>query len=224
MQGLDTQIFKLEDLTESVPEKIKQKDEEFKEKAGNLKKLEDNVKALQLKRKEKEGDLETKEVTIKKYQTQLYQVKTNKEYSALQDEIARVRADNSLIEEEIIKILDQIDAENKKITQEKELLKQEELKLNEEKAKLNEEANRAKQEIEDLKIKRSAITEKTDKVVLSKYEKIIKNRGGLAVVPVADETCQGCFQILPPQVINEIKMKKDLILCENCARILYIEE
>ncbi len=224
LQGLDTHIFRIEDELESIPERIKIMEEEFKETTANLKKLEDGVKALQLKRKEREGDLESKEGTIKKYQTQMYQVKTNKEYSALQDEIGRVKADNSLIEEEVIKLLDQIDGENKEIGKEKEFLKQEESKLNEEKKRLNEEAARIKTELGNLKTQRAELALKVDKDILKKYERIIKNRDGLAVVPVANESCQGCFRIMPPQVINEIKMKSDLIVCENCTRILYIEE
>ena len=224
LQYLDTHIFKLEDELESAPEKIKNLEDNFKEKAANLKKLEDDVKTLQLKRKEREGDLESKEGTIKKYQTQLYQIKTNKEYTALQEEIGRVRADNSLIEEDIIKILDQIDAENKKIAQEKEFLKQEEVRLNEEKVRLNEEAARAKTELEGVNLKRSELAAKVEKNILAKYERIIKSKDGLAVVPVANDSCQGCFRIMPPQVINEIRMKTNLIFCENCARILYIEE
>ena len=38
------------------------------------------------------------------------------------------------------------------------------------------------------------------------------------------DACGGCNMNLPPQVINEIMMKKNLIFCESCARILYIEE
>ena len=106
LQGLDTQIFKLEDELESIPKEIKDKEDDFKEKSGNLKKLEDNLRALQVKRKEKEVELETKEGSIKKYQTQMFQVKTNKEYTAFQEEIGRARADNSLIEEDIIRLLE----------------------------------------------------------------------------------------------------------------------
>jgi len=224
LQGLDAQIFKLEDELESIPETIKRMDEEFKEKTVNLKKLEDGIKALLLKRKEREGELETKEAAIKKYQAQQYQVKTNKEYTALQEEIGRVRADNSLIEEDIIKILDQTDAENKKAANERESLKQEDLNVNEKKKKLNEDALRIKQEMDKLKSQRQELAAKVEKTILAKYERLIKNKDGLAVVPVADECCQGCFQIMPPQVINEIRMKNDLVFCENCSRILYIEE
>lgn len=224
LQYLDTHIFKLEDELESAPEQIKKIEDNFKDKAASLKVLEDDVKTLQLKRKEREGDLESKEGTIKKYQTQLYQIKTNKEYTALQEEIGRARADNSLIEEDIIKILDQIDAENKKIAQEKEFLKQGEVRLDEEKVRLNEEMSRAKTELKGLMLKRSELAAKVEMNILAKYERRIKSKDGLAVVPVANDSCQGCFRVMPPQVINEIRMKTDLIFCENCARILYIEE
>jgi predicted nucleic acid-binding Zn-ribbon protein len=224
LQGLDTQIFRREDELESIPQRIGEMDEHFKEKAVNLKALEDGVKALQVKRKEREGDLQAKEDAIKKFQSQMYQVKTNKEYSAFQDEISRARADGSLIEEDIIKIFDQVDAENKKVAQEKEYLKKEEIALAGEKKKLDEDSARIKKELEALKAQRAELAKKVDPKVLVTYDRIVASKDRLAVVPVANESCQGCFRIMPPQVINEIRMKDALIVCENCARILYIEE
>jgi predicted nucleic acid-binding Zn-ribbon protein len=224
LQGLDTQIFRLERGLNSMPDEIRKLEDEFKEKTDRLKKLEDGLKALQVKRKEKELELETKEGSIKKLQTQLYQLKTNKEYTAMEQEIARIRADNSILEEDIIKILDQVDAENRNIAKEKEALKTEEKKLAEEKAKKDEEAKRMNAELETLKSQRAGLAVKVDKAILPKYERILNSKDGLAVVPVVSESCQGCFRLMPPQVINEIRMKNDLIFCENCARILYIEE
>jgi predicted nucleic acid-binding Zn-ribbon protein len=224
LQGLDTHIFRLEENLASIPVKTREMDDRFKEKTANLKALEDNVKALQLKRKEREGDLKAKEDAVKKFQSQMYQVKTNKEYSAFQEEIARTKADGSLIEEDIIKIFDLIDAENRKIAQEKEFLKKEESVLAAEKKRMDEDAVRIKGELGGLKAQRATLAAKVDPTVLPKYERIVTSKDGLAVVAVANDSCQGCFRIMPPQVINEIKMKNSLIFCENCARILYIEE
>lgn len=224
LQGLDTQIFRIERDIAAIPEDIKHLEDLFKDKTSNLKSLEDGLKTLQLKRKEKEGDLEAKEVTIKKHQGQLYQVKTNKEYSALEQEISRIKADNSLIEEDIIKILDQVDQQNRDIAREREVVKSEEAKLNEEKKKKSEELKRLEEDLARLKVQRLALSEKIDKIILSKYERIVRNKDGLAVVPIISESCQGCFRVLPPQVIHEAKMRKDIILCDNCSRILYIED
>ena len=59
--------------------------------------------------------------------------------------------------------------------------------------------------------------------VLAHYEKVLTGRDGVALAAVKGKSCQGCFMNLPPQVINEIKMKDKMITCDSCARILYIE-
>lgn len=224
LQGLDSQIIKIDDILEHTPEQIKEIEEALKEKSGNLKKHEDAIKALQLKRKEKEGELQTKEDSIKKYSSQMHQVKTNKEYTALQEEIGRVKADNSLIEEDILKIFDQIDAENIEVAKEKEFLKKEEAAAEEEKKHLNVEAARIKVDADKLKAQRAELAAKVDKTILAKYDRISKNKAGLAVVPILNESCQGCFGRMPSQVINEVRMHNAIICCENCTRMLYIEE
>lgn len=224
LQELDSHLIKLNGEINAVPEKIKELENIFKEKGANLKKFEDELKAIQVKKKEKEMALETGEGMIKKYQGQLGQVKTNKEYSALLEEINRVKADDSLVEEAIINFMDEIDAANKKITKEKDALKQEEVRLNEEKKRLNDEAAKLKEEAAKYEKQRSELVPKIDKPILTKYSHLLNNRDGLAVVQLANETCQGCFRVLPPQVVNEVRMKNSIVVCEYCARMLYVAE
>lgn len=224
IQALDSQILKIEDELCCIPEKTKAIEEALKEKSANLKKHEDAIKALGLKRKEKEGELQAKEDSIKKYSSQMHQVKTNKEYTALQEEIGRVKADNSIIEEAILNIFDQIDAENNAIAKEKEFLKKEEAAASEEKKIMAAEADRIKASADALRTQRAEIAAKIDKTILAKYDRILANKSGLAVVPITGESCQGCFGRMPSQVINEVKMKNAIICCENCTRMLYIEE
>ncbi len=224
LQRLDSQILKLEDELGAIPERIRELEGAFNDKSADLKKHENNVKELQLKRKEKEGDLQTKEGTIKKYTSQMYQVKTNKEYTALQEEIGRVKADNSLIEEAILNIFDQVDAENKEIASQKEFLQKEEAAMAQEKKKLDADTLLIKADADRLKATRGELAAKVDQKLLVKYDRILANKDGLAVVPITGESCQGCFGRMPAQVINEVRMKSAVICCENCTRILYIEE
>jgi len=224
LQRLDSQILKFEDELRAAPERIRELENAFNDKSANLKKHEDNVKSLQLKRKEKEGELQGKEETIKKYTSQMYQVKTNKEYAALQEEIGRVKADNSLIEEIILNIFDRLDVENKEIAAEKEFLKKEESAMADEKKKLNVDTLRIKADADILKAARSELAVKVDQKTLTRYDRILANKDGLAVVPITGESCQGCFGRMPAQVINEVRMKSTVVCCENCTRILYIEE
>jgi hypothetical protein len=60
-----------------------------------------------------------------------------------------------------------------------------------------------------------------DERLLLSYDRIRKNyRNGLAVVPVERDSCGGCFHAIPPQKQSEIKLRKKVIVCENCGRIL----
>jgi len=224
LQGLDKEIFKFEKDLAQAPEQIKSLDAEYKQKEEEVKAKDTELKQVQVAHKTKEIELKTKEDSIKKLEGQLYQLKTNKEYTAMENEIKGVKADCSLLEEEIITLLDKIDeAENQK-KQRSEELKVEQKKTEDEKKRISEEIKKEQESLNQIKTQRNTLAEKVDKNILSKYERILHNREGMALVPVRGNACQGCFLNLPPQVINEIKMKEDFVFCESCARILYMEE
>ncbi len=223
LQGFDSVIFDRKRLLEEIPDRIKAFDRIMLEKSEHLRALEEESKKLQISHKEKEGELKAKEESIKKHQAQLYQVKTNQEYTALEKEIASVTADSSLLEEEIITLLDRVDEIKKKTAKEKEILDGEKRKIDDEKKKIDIQRKAAEAEYKELNDKRKAFAAGVDKEALAKYERILHKKDGLAIVPVIGNACGGCNMNLPPQVINEAKLKKTLTFCGNCARILYSE-
>ncbi len=186
--------------------------------------MEEKDKALVLKRKEKEIDLASKEENIRKLNGQLSSLKTNKEYQAMLSQIASLKTDNSVLEEDILKIMDEQDVLKKDIAKEKSYLSEEERKFQEEKKKVDERLKEMEFRISDLTAKRGRITPSIDKRAFTQYERILKGKNGLALVRVKDDACQGCFIAVTPQVVNEIKMQDKIITCESCARILYLEE
>ena len=224
LQELDGEIFAKKRVLESAPEKIKELDEVLEKKMLNLETLTEEFKSIQLARNEKEVDLQTKEASIKKYETQLSQVKTNKEYSALEKEIGGVKADNSILEEEIIELLEKTETAEKDIAKEKEMLQLEKKEIDNAKKKIEEEKKAIQAEFDGLNTKRQEFTAKIDKGILSRYDRILQKTDGLAMVEIVDGACGGCNMNLPPQVVNETKLKKDITFCGNCARILYSKD
>ena len=71
---------------------------------------------------------------------------------------------------------------------------------------------------------RQQITPDIDKSVLSRYDAVLKHKEGLAIAPLKDMICGGCFMSLNPQTINALKMHDQLVSCEMCMRILYLED
>ena len=64
-----------------------------------------------------------------------------------------------------------------------------------------------------------------DKRYVSRYERIKKAKAGLAVARISEQgACSGCFSVIPPQRIVEIRSKDQLFSCEHCGRILIWDE
>ena len=224
LQEIDTSIFQLNQEKQNIPNQLKNLESNFEEKKNKLLSLEEKKKLIELKRKGKELEIASKEENIRKFQIQLFSLKTNKEYQAMVREIEGLKAEVSIIEEEVINLLDEIKDLEKDIEREKKDLKEEEEKYLEEKKKIEERLNQINQNLEDLEFKRRQKRPEIENKILSLYERILKNRDYLAVIPVINNACKGCNITVTPQVINEIKMNDKIVTCEICNRILYSEE
>ena len=223
LQALDAQLYRLRREREAKPKLIEELETRRNEEEAAVKAIEEKTKANQVKRKQRELDLSSKEEGIKKLQTQLYQLKTNKEYQTMQHEIEGQKADNSRIEDEILMLMEDAETLDKELVKEKALFAEAEKHLIEDKKKIEAEISSLDGEISNLEAQRKEVSALVDKKVLAHYEKVLANRDGLALAAVKSHSCQGCFMNLPPQVINEIKMRDKIVTCESCARILYIE-
>ena len=221
LQKIDSEIYRLKKELATFPALQKKREDEFEKKKTSLKAAEAELKTGQLKQKEREGELATKEEKIKKLQAQLYQLKTNKEYSAMELEIRGLKADNSLLEEDILRLIDTVEQAKGKCAAEKDALAADEKKLKEEIASLQRKTSELAASASALEEKRRAYPPNIEPKLLSQYERILKGREGLALVPVRNGSCGGCHIGLPPQTVNEVQMQEKLIVCEDCARILY---
>ena len=224
LQQVDTQIYQLRQEKQSIPLRLRELDTGLVKEKENLTQLENRTKDLLRQRKAKELELASKEEEGRKMQAQLYQLKTNQEYSAKLKEIGAVKADTSVIEDAILALLDEADKLNIQIKEEKERIAEREKKTNAEKQKLDSRDKEIRDKLSQLDSQRSQLTQQITPKILAKYEKIIANRDYLAIVKVDNNSCQGCFMNVPPQVINLIKMYDNLVICEMCQRILYIDD
>ena len=78
-------------------------------------------------------------------------------------------------------------------------------------------------DIERDRTRRQSLIDTVDAELRRRYEMILSRRGGLAVVPVRDGTCQGCRMRVPPQLYNQIQRNDQIILCPSCQRMLHWE-
>ena len=224
LQELDGKIQKLREEIAAVPEDILTLREVISQAERSLEEMREKQEGLAKERRHKERELSTKEDSLSKYQSQLYEVKTNKEYSAIMVEIDSLKQENSELEDETLGLMERGDELGGLIKKKEEELRVERERLTGEEEKNQERAVGLEENRRVVEREREELAKKVDGSLLSSYERILRGKGGLALVPVRDDACQGCFMELPPQTINEIMKGDKIIYCERCSRILYWEE
>lgn len=76
-----------------------------------------------------------------------------------------------------------------------------------------------KADYERTEIKRIKST--IDGNILKKFEDLIKTKR-IAVAEVIDNRCSGCNMLLPSIILDKIRKDDDIVLCDNCHRMLYL--
>ena len=210
LQEIDREIYEIRQQLKENPIYLNEMKQNFEDKKADLNELEEKLKKMQVARKTLEGDLQAQEELIAKANAQLSQIKTNKEYTAKLTEIESIKADKSRSEEKILESYDDADIVKESMSKEKEVLTEEEKKYNEQKKKVDASITTLENRIKELEGQRVSIAPEVEKEILGRYEKILVNKEGLALVPVKGSACGGCYMNVPAQILNEIKMSNKL--------------
>jgi len=224
LQTLDSDIYRLRKQEQAKPLELEQIMAQVAAQDAKVKAAEARMTVLQLSQKEKEGRLQSREENIKKLQGQLFQLKTNREYTTMQHEINATKADNSVLEEEILKLFDAIDQARQQRQAQQQQLATEQGRLKVEQARIERELTEIRERMTRLERDRKSLVPAVPPQALNVYERVLSVREGLALVPLLDNACGGCHRRMPPQVVNEVYLKAKLVTCENCSRILYFDD
>lgn len=184
---------------------------------GAKQKLADNQAA----RRAIEKDLAVVQQRQSKYKDQLMEVKTNREYHAMQSEIATANSDVAKFEEQILIRMVEADELTAALKQAEQALKGEQARIGAERAAIEQEASQMAGVSAALASERAALVATTPKAVVELFERVARGRHGLAVVPARDERCTECHVRLRPQVFNQVRTNEQIIQCDSCQRILY---
>jgi len=223
LQKIDLSLRGIKEERDRYPKEIKKLDENQNIEKERVQKEREKIELLEKERRRKEGHLNLEQEKIKRAEGRMFEVKTNKEYQALLSEIEAIKEANGREEEEILQVMDEIDELKKDLSKrEKEMAITLE-KIGGEKRKMEERMAQDdsvwKQQME----RREVVSKQIESKLLKLYNTLKEKRQGIGVVSVKQETCQGCFVNVPPQMFIEVQKNNTLIRCPNCNRILYWE-
>jgi predicted nucleic acid-binding Zn-ribbon protein len=224
VQEIDLRIMSLSQEKEILPLELEKFNEAVNGAEAKIKSLEEEHNSLIKERRQEERDLEEKNETRKKFQEQLYQLKSNKEYTALLHEIENVKNEIDKLEEEVLLYMEKIEDKEKKLAEENKAVQIKRRELEEATEMTEGKLAEIEEKLKELQKDRGEKLSRVPGEIFNQYERIRRARNGIGIVAIRNNACQGCYMELPPQVINETKLGERLITCESCNRILYLDK
>lgn len=224
LHEIDLQIKDIQEKLKILPQKIAELEKSLQSFLKSIENKKQQIEDNQKTRKKLELETEALQDKKNKYREQIKLIKTNKEYTALLQEINI--QDNAIraVEDEILDNMES--AENLQNE-----LKNIQIDFNSEKVNIQKDTDtlmKAKEELEkQIALKneeRNQITEHIPANLLNLYTNTASHRNGIAMAEIRDEICLSCFVRLRPQLCENIKKQQELFLCESCRRILYSKE
>jgi predicted nucleic acid-binding Zn-ribbon protein len=224
LQEIDGTIRSRREEKKKLPEllaALERKSEEHKAELGRAREL---LETAQKDKRDRDRDLEEGAGKVEKLKARTPDIKTNKEYTALLKEIETAEQENKAIEDDILKLMERIDAAAGEIRTAESRSVQETAAIETERKQIEESMARLDGELAADEQVRADIAVRVDTALLSQYQQRYASLNGKVVVEARGESCSGCFMSIPPQIFVNVKKNTEIITCPNCHRILYFKE
>ena len=188
-----------------------------------LEQARDNHRQAQLRSNEKQLQLKEREQRIEDIKRKLNEAKSNKEFSTFKEQIAADEQANSVLSDEILESLEQLDHLEALCQKAEQVL----VDANTSQEELKQKLQKLQVELEDEVTRVEGQLVEAEKLIPADfkvdYERLVKARGEEALAPLEGETCGGCATMLSPQLMNELLMGF-LKICRSCGNVLYVPE
>lgn len=221
LQKVDSKLDEIQILKGELPMEVKDLEDEIEGLHARQTRIEEEINGIQEFINQKKEAIKEAEALIQKYEKQSENVKNNREFEAINKEIEMQTLEVKLCEKHIKDATEEIADKARALESAKKAISNKEGNLNAKKGELEKIIGETEIEETTFRKQAEAARAQVDERLLTSYDRIRGNyRNGLAVVPVERDSCGGCFHAIPPQRQSEIKLRKKVIVCENCGRIL----
>jgi predicted nucleic acid-binding Zn-ribbon protein len=213
----------LQEQLDRIPRQLKIQQTRVAKQEQALQETRDKIKHLKVTASDKEKAFKGKHEGIDRFQIQLNQSTSKKEFDALQLEIAHAKAECSRLEDEILTALTESEETTAKVPELEKGVKQ----AKEEQAKFEAQTGPRKADLEaqhaetQNKLKEVEATIPPD--LIPQYNRTILSLGPDGMAAVRDSVCENCYTQITAQALHDLKQEM-FMLCRSCGRILYLPE
>ena len=225
LQNIHTKIDKIRQVRGELPMEVADLEDDVLGLETRISKIKGELDDLEDSIVTRKNTIKDAQAAIKRYDTQLKEVKNNREYDALTKEIEIQGLDIQVSEKKIKEHGFEITSKTEIFEAAKAELDGRKKDLEIKKGELDVITSETEKEEQDLQKKADKSEPQIEERLLVAYKRLRKNAvNGLAVVTIDRDSCSGCFNQIPPQRQLDIRQRKKIIVCEHCGRILVDEQ
>ena len=221
LQTMLSKIDEIKTLRGELPLEVQDLEDEIAGLSTRIDKIKAEVDELKSAIAGKRVEIETAKASVEKYKSQQDNVRNNREYDFLTKEIEFQTLEVELLNKRIGEAQKAIAGKENDIANCKNKLEERRADLGVKESELDEITAETKAEEERLREKAQTLELAIEPRLLSAFKRIRNNsHNGLGIVYVERGACGGCFNKIPPQRQLDIRMRKKIIVCEYCGRIM----
>ncbi len=224
LQGILSQKFEVEREIKELPRAVATKTElvnrlkkSYVEKNEQYRAVQQRMEELRQKANDAEKERERSEQLME-------HIKTQREYEALDKEIKDGVTKEQDLRRELQRETQRLEEMKQGIDREELLIKKQEEEITAEKTRYDEQFKEKEKLHKSLEKQERSLTPALDEELVFKFERIIKSKAGIGIVPIKEGICDGCHIVLPAHFVNEVRQGERILFCPDCSRILFFDE
>jgi len=184
--------------------------------------LKQKGRQVEVERKNLELSVGTRTESILRLKTQQYQTRKNDEFQAIGHEIERYENEIRKLEDQELELMIEVDRLKGEIEAADKSARATKESISRQLADLETKSKALGSNQEELETDRKALAARIDDDLLDQFERLFNSKGDAAVVAVEHGVCTGCHMKVTTATAARVKAGKEIVSCENCARILYL--
>ncbi len=221
LQTILSKIDEIRTLRGELPLEVQDLEDEVVGLTTRIENYRNDIVAYNKSIKENEVNIDESRQAIAKYEENQNNVRNNREFDALNKEIEYRNLEIELSEKKIREAKALLATRQEEVENSQALLAEKRDDLARKKIELEEIVEETRKDEERLRDEAKVVEGTIEPRLLLSFKRIRKNtRNGLGIVYVERDACGGCFNKIPPQRQLDIRMRKKIIVCEYCGRIL----
>jgi hypothetical protein len=180
-----------------------------------------HLAANQAGRREIDKALAEQQGRLSKFKNQLMEVKTNREYQAMQKEMEFAQHEIQTLEDRLLERMLEFDEITKQVKTAEKAFAEKKSAVEADRKELASLLKDAQASMVRVAADREALVPQMSRSVVMIFDKVMKYRGITAIATVEDGRCSVCGVRMRPQAYNDLRRNEMIFQCESCQRILY---